>query len=118
MKQVQVRFAMDYISEIQTGGRITKLNYKEGDEVALDPEVAAFISKDCKDAFKGSETILETSNRMIVEGEARAVTGELTVEVDVDALAIPELKDMLAGMGLKVGGNRKALIKRLKDGLK
>ena len=120
----KVKFLGNYRGMIQRNGSNEYLAWDEGDDPDLDPELAAYIARDAEGILKGEDKILETANRMMLDGETR-VAQEVAVEaakdqaegLDVDKMTRDELADMLADLGLKKTGNKTALNVRLKNAL-
>ena len=124
MDTIKVKFLGNYRGMIQRDSHNEYLAWEEGDEVDLDPELAAYIARDAEGILKGGDKILETANRMMLDSETR-VAQEVAVEaakdqaegLDVDKMTRDELADMLADLGLKKTGNKSALKLRLKNAL-
>lgn len=124
MDTIKVRFKGSYRGMIQRNSRNEYLAWEEGDDVDLDPELAAYIARDAEGILKGGDKILETANRMMLDGETR-VAQEVAVEaakdqakgLDVDSMTKEQIADMLADLGLKRAGNKSTIVNRLKSAL-
>ena len=124
MDTIKVKFLGNYRGMIQRDSHNEYLAWEEGDDPDLDPELAAYIARDAEGILKGGDKILETANRMMLDGETR-VAQEVAVEaakdqaegLDVDKMTNEQIADMLADLGLKRAGNKSTIVKRLKNAL-
>lgn len=119
-EMILVKFKGKYRGQIHRNSSIEQLAYDEGSEVELDPELVAFISQDSPGAISGGAKVLKTANRMITDSLARVAVADATDQgepIDPGTLDVTALKSLLGEMGLKVGGNKVTLVKRLKNAL-
>lgn len=117
---IPVKFKGKYRGQIHRNSRIEQLAFEEGDEVELDPELAAFLGRDAPGVLSGGAKILKTANRMISDSQARETAAKAVDEgepIDPGSLDVTTLKTLLGDMGLKVSGNKATLVKRLKNAL-